>query len=104
MDEVKALIADHSHAATFFCGGCRNADRFIDLLDAVFVLDVDLATLQRRVAGRGDDEFGGKPEEWALLAQLHTTREGLPQQGVIVDSGRPVALVVDDILARIGAA
>lgn len=98
VDEVRALIADRTHPATFFCGGCRNSSRFIDLLDRVFVLDVDLATLQRRVAGRGDDEFGGKPGEWALLARLHQSREGLPEGAVIVDSGKPVARVVDDIV------
>ncbi len=43
--QVRALVADHTHAATFVCGGSRNADHFIGLFDAVFVLEVDLARL-----------------------------------------------------------
>ncbi len=31
VDKVRALVADQSHAASFFCGGSRNFDRFIDL-------------------------------------------------------------------------
>src|SRR5215208_6886630 len=42
---VSALVADPTHAATFFCGGSRNADCFIGLFDKAFVLEVDLDTL-----------------------------------------------------------
>ena len=35
VEKVRALVADQNHAATFFCGGSRNSDRFIDLLEAV---------------------------------------------------------------------
>jgi len=45
VDKVKALVADHDEAATFFCGGCRNHLDFIALFDGVFVLEVDLNTL-----------------------------------------------------------
>jgi hypothetical protein len=41
IEKVRALVADHSDAATFFCGGSRNTDRFISLFDAVFVLEID---------------------------------------------------------------
>jgi hypothetical protein len=63
MNKVKSVIADHSNAISFFCGGSRNFHRFIDLLDGVFVLDVDLDTLKRRLASRPGDEFGGRPVE-----------------------------------------
>ncbi len=33
VDKVRALVADQSHAASFFCGGSRNLDR-IDLLES----------------------------------------------------------------------
>jgi broad-specificity NMP kinase len=45
VDKVRALVADQSHAASFFCGGSRNFSSFIDLFDQVFVLEVDLDTL-----------------------------------------------------------
>jgi broad-specificity NMP kinase len=55
VDKVKALIADRAHPATFFCGGSRNSQHFIDLFDEVFVLEVDLETLRMRLAWRPED-------------------------------------------------
>lgn len=100
VDRVRALIADQSHPRTFFCGGSRNARHFIDLFDEVFVLEVDLDTVARRVAGRGDDEFGGKPDEWALIRRVHATREDLPADAVSLDGTAPIGRVVDEILSR----
>jgi gluconate kinase len=96
VDKVKSVVADQGHAQSFFCGGSRNFHHFIHLFDAVFVLEADLHTLKQRVTGRAEDEFGGKPDEWALLARVHMTKEGLPT----VDATMPVARVVDEILSR----
>ena len=35
-------------------------DRFIDLFDGVFVVEVDLDTLNQRLAARTEDEWGGQ--------------------------------------------
>jgi thymidylate kinase len=102
IDKVKSLIADRRYAQSFFCGGSRNHHHFIDLFDTVFVLEVDLDTLKRRVSGRAEDEFGGKPEQWALLARLHATKAGVPKRGVVVDATAPVERVVDTILEKCG--
>lgn len=103
VDKVRSLVADRSRPETFFCGGSRNHRRYIDLFDRIFVLDVDLDTLKRRVAGRSDDEFGTKPAEWALLARLHATGDGIPKGATIVDGARSVASVVDEILSHCAA-
>lgn len=103
VDKVRSLLADQSRPETYFCGGSRNHALYIDRFDRLFVLDVDLATLKRRVAGRTEDEFGAKPEEWALLARLHATREDIPKGATIIDGARPVADVVDEILWHCGA-
>jgi hypothetical protein len=100
LDKVRSMVADHSHAQSFFCGGSRNSHRFIDVFDEVFVLEADLNTLKRRVRGRGEDEFGGKPEQWALLVRVHASKAGLPRDAVTIDSTRPVDRIVDDILSR----
>ena len=63
VETVRSVVADKSHAISFFCGGSRNFNRFIDLFDGVFVLDVDPDTLQRRLADRSENEFGGRPIE-----------------------------------------
>jgi adenylate kinase family enzyme len=102
VDKVKSLIADRRHAISFFCGGSRNFHRIIDLFDEVFVLDIDLDTLTRRLAGRPEDEFGGKPHERALILQLHATKEDIPKGGVVIDATAPLELVVDEILDKCG--
>jgi broad-specificity NMP kinase len=103
VDRVKALVADRDEAVTFFCGGTRNLSTFIDLFDGVFVLEVDLATLHRRLDARPDNEWGdGKPTERARIVRWHQTKETVPD-GVTIDATAPIERVVDDILRRCGA-
>lgn len=101
--KVKALLADRNAAVTFFCGGCRNSSEFVDLLDGVFVLEVeDLAEVMRRIDERvlvDPDDWGGRPEERDIIARLHHTKEGLAD-GVVIDADAPLARVVDEILRR----
>ena len=61
VDQVRALVSDHSRPLTFFCGGARNSAMFLDLFDGVFVLEVDVETLNRRRDVRPADEFGNVP-------------------------------------------
>jgi hypothetical protein len=98
VNKVESLAADQRHAVTFFCGGCRNFSRFIDLFDEVFVLEVDLDTLSKRLDGRPEDEFGGRSSERELIVRLHATKEDIPKGGVIVDATAPLNRVVDEIL------
>lgn len=100
LDKVKGLIADQSSAMTFFCGGSRNRHRFIELFDKVFVLEVDPATLNRRLAARPDDVFGGKPIERELALRLRATRADVPGNAVSIDATAPIASVVDEILSQ----
>lgn len=102
VDKVTALIADHTDAVTFFCGGSRNFATFVGLFDGVFVLDVDVETLRRRLADRPDDEWGSKPSERDLVLRLHRTKEDTPKDGVVVDATRPLAHVVDEIVRQVG--
>lgn len=100
VDRVTALIADQGEELTFFCGGSRNFDQFIDLFDEVFVLEVDLATLNGRLDERPADEFGHADEERALVLRLHRTHEDVPSNGTVIDATAPLTSVVDAILAR----
>jgi len=101
VEDVKALAADPKEAVTFFCGGSRNLAKFINLFDGVFVLEVDLDTLNRRLAGRPQDEWGGREAERKLIERLHRTREEIPQGGITIDANGPLPAVVDDILRRV---
>ncbi|MGI8415752.1 MAG: AAA family ATPase [Nakamurella sp.] len=101
IDSVKSLVANHEDAVTFFCGGSRNFSKFIDLFDGVFVLEVDLETLNRRLDERPDDEWGGKQSERDLITHLHQTKEDIPRGGIIIDATMPIACVVDEIIRQI---
>jgi len=102
--KVHALVTDQRHAATFFCGGSRNADRFIGLFDEVFVLEVDLETLDRRLAARPETEWGGTAQEGESFArEQHATKVGLPVNAITIDATAPLASVVNEILRHVRA-
>lgn len=100
VDKVRALAANQDEPMTFFCGGSRNFSKFINLFDAVFVLEVDLDTLNRRLEERPEDEFGGKQSEREFVLRLHQTKEDIPKDGVVIDATAPLARVVDEILRQ----
>lgn len=98
---VRALVADKQQPVTFFCGGSRNFSKFIGLFDEVFVLDIDLETLLRRLDQRPQDEWGSRPSERDLIIRLHRTKEDIPRNGVVIDATRSLTEVVDDILRHV---
>ena len=101
VDRVRAIAADQDEAVTFFCGGSRNFAKFIDLFDGVFVLEVDIDTLHRRLDDRPDSEWGGgRPVDREFVARLHQTKEDLPPDGIVIDATAPIAQVVDEIVRR----
>lgn len=99
---VRALVADHREPVTFLCGGSRNFSKFIDLFDEVFVLDIDLETLHRRLDQRPQDEWGSKPSERDLIVRLHRTKEDIPGAGVVLDANQPLSDVIGEILRHVG--
>jgi hypothetical protein len=101
VEKVRALVANQDEEVTFFCGGSRNFAKFIDLFDGVFVLEIDLDTLNRRLDERPDSEWGGGvPEERELVVRLHQTKKGVPENGIPIDATAPIARVVDEILRQ----
>lgn len=91
--------AGEHRTATFFCGGSRNSDRLIDLFDEVFILEIDLDTLNSRLAARPEDEWGGTASEGESFARLqHETKEGLPENSIIIDATALLSSVVASIL------
>ena len=100
--KVRNLVADQTHAASFFCGGSRNSARFIELFDAVFVLELDWDTLNRRLVARPENEWGGTASDGEAFARFqHTTKSGLPENAILIDATAPLAFVVDTILGHI---
>ncbi|MGO8381626.1 nucleoside kinase, partial [Rhizobium ruizarguesonis] len=70
-----------------------------DLVDKVFVLDIDVETLNRRLDGR-PNEPGFEPAERALVLRSHHTREHLPI-GISIETTGTVPSVVYDLLAQL---
>jgi hypothetical protein len=71
----------------------------------VFVLEVDLDTMNRRIDERlalDPTDWGGKPGEREISVRLHQTKEDIPKNGVIIDASAPLARVVDEILRLSG--
>ena len=99
---ARNYLVEGVEPATFFCGGSRNFAGHIDLFDEVFVLEVDVETLERRLDQRSMGEWGSEPAERELVLRLHRTREDVPHAGVVVDATRPLAEVVDTILRHAG--
>lgn len=99
LEKVHGLLADRGHPTTFLCGGSRNLATFAEALDAVFVLEIDLETLNRRLELRPDDEWGGSPSVGTFHAR-EELRQGrtLPGTIITVDASQPLGAVVDDIL------
>lgn len=101
VENVKTLVANQDEAVTFFCGHSRNFPKFMDLFDGVFVLEIDLDTMIRRIDERvalDPTDWGGKPEERELAVRLHQTKEDIPKNGIIIDATAPLSHVVDEIL------
>lgn len=101
VDIVKAIVANKDEPVSFFCGGSRNFSKFIDLFDGVFVLDVDVDTLIKRLDQRPQDEWGSKQSERELILRLHKTKEDIPKNGIVIDATAPLEKVVDEILSQI---
>lgn len=103
VDKVRNYVANRDEPLTFFCGGSRNLAAFVDLFDGVFILEVDVETMNLRIderVARDPSDFGATPEERALVAELFATKANIPTAGIRIDATRPIEEVVDDILSR----
>ncbi|MCC6612345.1 MAG: nucleoside kinase [Anaerolineae bacterium] len=101
VEKVRRLAANQDDDATFFCGGSRNFNQFLDLFDEVFILDVDVETLNQRLDSRADDDWGKRKSERELILRLHATKEDIPSSGIVIDATQPLVSVVDEILSHV---
>jgi hypothetical protein len=98
VERVRSIAADQTHAMTFFCGGSRNFAKFIDVFEEVFVLEVDLETLHRRLDARPDEEWGGGiPVDRDRIVGWHGSKGDVPD-GTRIDATAPLEQVVAEIL------
>ncbi len=99
VEKVRVLATDQSHPATFFFGGSRNSEQFIDLFDKAFILEIDLETLNQRLATRPKDAWGGTAEEGESFARYQqATKAFLPKNAIAIDATAPLSTVVETLL------
>jgi thymidylate kinase len=101
VEKLKQLIENKEDEVTFFCGGSRNFDKFIGLFDNVFILEVDADTLNQRLESRPKNAWGNSPEQRELILRLHSTKEDIPSDGVVIDATQPLEVVVNQIVQHI---
>ena len=104
LGKVFAHINNKDVEITFLCGGSRNFSKFIDLLDGVYILDVDRETMMKRIDERiaiDPTDFGATHEEKALILHLYETKQDIPSKGYVINANQPLDMVVDEILGRI---
>ncbi|MGJ8527564.1 nucleoside kinase [Maritalea sp.] len=98
VEKVRSIMADDQHRASFFCGDCRNFSKFIQFFDKVFVLNIDRATLDQRLAKRPANEWGGKEHERQLIRRIHAEQEDFPKKYIMIDATASLTDVVMSIL------
>jgi gluconate kinase len=100
---IQALQQRARHKTIFLCGTAANEDDVWQLFDHVIFLDIDQATLQKRIAARTGNTYGKAPHELTLILQkykadrLKRTRPGV----TVVNATLPLAQVVQAILQHV---
>lgn len=99
-DAVRALLAAHDRGVLFVSGCAQNMARLYPLIDTIILLSAPLATLMERLAARSGDRYGSSEEDRRKVRELIALVEPLLRQSADyeVDTARPLAATVDDIL------
>ncbi|MGW5036047.1 AAA family ATPase [Streptomyces nigra] len=102
-ERVEALATDSRSRVAFLCGSAENEAGILDLFDAVVCLAIDDETLRHRLATRTTNPFGRHPEELAAALRWNPlTRTIYERHGAtIIDASRPLAEVVDRVIAAV---
>jgi adenylate kinase family enzyme len=104
-NEKKVREILNQRESIFLCGFGANQDKFYALFTKVFLLTGDVNTLFQRISNRPTDEldFGKHPGERAIILKKRAElSRDLAKLGALeIDSVRPIAEVVDEILAHL---
>ncbi len=100
-EELAALARDRP---VFLCGSVENESDVWELFDTVVCLVLDERTLRERVATRSTNAFGKRPAELAAILRWNPTLEATYRRAGahVVNADRPLAEVVDHVLAAAG--
>jgi hypothetical protein len=88
----------------FIVGGAHNQSTMYDLFDKWFSLRVPSEVMKRRLQSRGEGQRWSdtSPElARALSWNLRSSKVDAAAGAIIIDSGRPVELIAEDILSHL---
>jgi adenylate kinase family enzyme len=99
-DRMTELLRDTTE--TLFVSGCvANQGKFYDRFDAVVLLSAPREILQTRIKDRATNDYGKRPEEWALILQHLETIEPILRATATSEivTTKPLVDVADELVA-----
>lgn len=102
---LEELLAEHG-GSVFVCGIARNQDQLLDLFDRVFLLRIDPATQEARLAAYDALNAPGRSD--AGRQEIRDGRAAFEAQmlrlgAIALDGAAPTVAVADELLALVGA-
>jgi shikimate kinase len=99
-DRVRTLLSRPLDDMLFIGGCAENMGKLFPLIDTVILLTAPLTTIMERLRARSAGGYGSAAEERHKVEGLIATIEPLLRQSADheIDTNRPVAATVDDIL------
>lgn len=101
-DKIGKAINDISTEVLFICGSASNREEYIFKFSKVFILYVDDETLEHRLLGRTNNNFG---KDSVVLARQIQNNQGIKEYSVKrgrvpIDATQTLEKVVDEILDK----
>lgn len=100
-EAITRLLASHKHGHLFVAGCKTNQGKFYRQFDHVALLSAPADVLLARISARGNNPYGKRPEERALILQNLTEVE--PQlratATIEIDASAPIFQVVQQLEA-----
>jgi nitroreductase len=101
-EQVRRLLDEHAESTLFF-SGCSEEQAQLPF-DRTVLLTAPLPVLEQRLLGRTDNPYGKDPDQLRRVRDYVRTVEPALRRSadVVVDTTKPLAAVVDEVLAATG--
>ena len=99
-DRVHKLLSENDADILFVSGCAQNMAKFYPLFDAIILLSAPKTVIVERLAARGTNNYGKRPEEVARVLNLVDVVEPLLRKRATheIDTSAPLAEVVKTVL------
>jgi shikimate kinase len=99
---VEQMRVEAEASTRFVCGVASNEEECLDLFDQVYALEIDLETVEARLASRTTGDFGRTPHELKMLREWAASTDAYYDKigAIRIDATQPLSAEVDEILRR----